>query len=151
MTPGQSLYANWAVGTSAPRDVLLCGQIPASISPTPNPDIDHDHETQMRNSQAEVAAKHSLENRVYGIKAEEEPRNLEKRSSKCHLLINNLKEISSEHKTKMPLDWRSHRSSWGEGWKPSALTVQWQEIHHLKCPEHRSHMTHPTHQVNMPR
>lgn len=66
----------------------------------------------MRNSQAEVAAKHSLENRVYGIKAEEEPRKLEKRSSKCHLLINNLKEISSEHKTKMPLDWRSHRSSW---------------------------------------
>lgn len=97
----------------------------------------------MRNSQAEVAAKHSLENRVYGIKAEEEPRKLEKSSSKCHLLINNLKEISSEHKTKMPLDWRSHRNSWGEGWKPSALTGQGQEIHHPKCPEHRSHMTHP--------
>lgn len=75
---------------------------------------------------------------VSGIKAEEEPAKLlKKRNSKCYLFMNNLKESSSEHNRKIPLDKRNHSRGWGEGWEPNALTVQEQESHYLKFPEHR--------------
>lgn len=68
----------------------------------------------MRNSQQRgnlPAAKHILEDGVSGIKAEEEPGQfLEERSSKCYLFVNKHKEISNEHKRKIPLDWRRSHS-----------------------------------------
>lgn len=68
----------------------------------------------MRNRQGEGASTGSSKTHlgrggVSGIKAEEEPgKLLKKRNSKCYLCMNNLKEISSEHKRKIQFDRRSH-------------------------------------------
>lgn len=90
----------------------------------PNPRLyfsnpDKDHKAHIRNSQEEgalAATKHVLEDGISGIKKEEVPGQLpEEKSSKCYLTVNKLKEISSEHKRKMPFAWRrSHSRNWGE-------------------------------------
>lgn len=91
--------------------------------PNPRPHFSNpgrDHKAHIRNSQEEgalPATTHISEDGVSGTKKEEVPGQLlEERNSKCYLRVNKLKEISSEHKGKMPLDWRrSHRRNWREG------------------------------------